>query len=187
MNSEVRRWIEKDGVEFFKEIGVKKSWTILDFGCREGHYTIPVAKRVGKNGKVYALDKDSGVLDKLKATVRQYNIKNIEFINEDTKIPLNDNTVDLILCYDVIHYEDKRHRRAIYMEVYRVLKEKGFFSVYPKHYKNDYPSDELADVELEDIIKEIVESGFSLEHKLSKGLLHDDNLNQGYILNFRRC
>lgn len=186
MNIEVKRWIEKEGVRFLREIGINNEQSILDFGCGVGHYTIPASITVGNNGRVYALDKNRGALVKLKEIARQYNIKNIELINKKTKIPIEDNKIDIVLCYDIIHYEEKEQRKAIYREIYRVLKKQGLFSVYPKHHKDDYPLDKLAIVGLDDIIKEIEESGFVLENKLLKKLLHDEYLNEGYVLNFRR-
>jgi ubiquinone/menaquinone biosynthesis C-methylase UbiE len=186
MNTEVRRWMEEDGIGFLKEIGVKNGQMILDFGCGTGHYTIPAAKVIAGDGKIYALDKDREALHELKRIAKEENIKNIELLNAKLRIPLNKNSLNIVLCYDVIHYEDRKQRRIIYSEVHRILRKEGLFSVYPKHHKNDYPMDELAAVDLEDIIKEIEQSGFYLESKLSKKLLHDNYYNKGYILNFRR-
>ncbi len=186
MNVEVGKWIEEDGVKFLREIGLRKGQTVLDFGCGEGHYTIPASKVVGANAKVYALDKDEDALDKLKRIIEKNNIKNIEVIKEDSKIPLENDSLDAVLCYDVIHYQNKKKRIAVYNEIHRALKKKGLFSVYPKHHKRDYPLMELADTDLEGVMKEIEEAGFILEHKFSKRLLHDEYYNKGYILNFRR-
>ena len=187
MNTDIRRWIEEDGVKFLKEIGVKKDQIVLDFGSGEGHYAIPAAKVVGGRGKVYALDKDSSALNKLKKTIGQHNIKNVELINESAKIPLKDGSIDIVLCYDVIHYGDEKERKAIYNEVYRVLNKDGLFSVYPKHHKKDSPLMELAGIVLERVIEEIEKTGFVLKDKFLKRLLHDEYYNKGYILNFRRC
>ena len=187
MNAKVRKWTEEDGIKFLQEIGVKKGQTVLDFGSGVGHYTIPASKAVGKNGKVYALDKDGETLNELRRIIKGSNIKNIELINEKLRIPLNRASLDVVLCYDVIHYENKKQRKIIYSEVYRALKKKGLFSVYPKHHKEDSSSNQLADMDLEDIIKEIEKSGFRLGDKSSKTLLHNEYYNKGYILNFRRC
>ncbi|MBL7198419.1 MAG: class I SAM-dependent methyltransferase [Candidatus Omnitrophica bacterium] len=186
MSVEIKKWIEKDGEKFIKSIGIKKGQTVLDFGCGEGHYTVPVARVVGEKGKAYALDKDKQALDKLMQLAKERDINNIEFINKNSKAPLEDNSIDVVLCYDVIHYGNRKERRIIYNEVYRVLKKKGLFSVYPKHHKEDYPLMELADVNLEKVIKEIEELGFVLEYKFLKRLLHDKYYNDGYVLNFRR-
>jgi len=96
MKDNVKRWTEKDGITFLKEIGVEKGYTILDFGCGEGHYTIPASKAVGENGKVYALDRDKGILSKLEQIIIRSNIKNIELIKENSKIPLEDNSLDIV-------------------------------------------------------------------------------------------
>lgn len=184
MDSDVKTWLETDGVEFFKSIGMKKGQVVLDFGCGEGHYAIPAAKLVGEKGKIYAVDKDEQALDRLAQIIEQNNIKNIEVIKEESKTSLENNSVDFILCYDVVHY--LQDRKIIYHELYRVLRPEGTFSLYPKHHKNDYPLMELANMKLEDIIKEVEEAGLSLQYKFLKRLIHDDYYNDGYILNFRK-
>ena len=186
MKNDVKKWIDEDGEKFLKEVGVKRGKILLDFGSGEGHYAIPASKAVGGNGKVYALDKDNATLDKLKKMAEQYNIKNLELIKESAKIPLKDSSIDVVLCYDVIHYGGEKERKAIYNEAYRVLNKDGLFSVYPKHHKKDYPLMELASIDLERVISEIEKAGFILEHKFLKTLLHDEYYNEGYILNFRR-
>ena len=186
MKNAVEKWMGLDGQKFLKQIGIRKGQIILDFGSGKGHYTIPASKTVGKNGKVYALDKDNGVLDQLKGIIKEYGITNIELIQENLKIPLENDSLDAVLCYDVIHYEVKRRRVAVYNEIHRVLKKEGLFSVYPKHHRKDYPLDNLANVGLEDIIKEIEQSGFLLKDEIFKTLLHDDYYNNGNVLNFRR-
>jgi ubiquinone/menaquinone biosynthesis C-methylase UbiE len=182
--SEVEEWIYKDGVRFLKEIGIKEGDIVLDFGCGEGHYTIPLAKVVGERGRVYGLDKDKEVLKRLKRIAVREGLANIELIHAYTKIPVEGNFFDAVLCYDVIHYAKDRIR--IYQEIYRVLKNKGLFSLYPKHRRDDYPLMELASLSLEEIIKEVETAGFMLEKRISQICLHDDYYNKCQILNFRR-
>lgn len=182
MESNVEMWLEKDGEEFLKAVGVEGGQIVLDFGCGEGHYAIPAAEVVGERGKIYAVDKDKQALNQLVQLIKKNNIKNIEVIKEESKTSLESNSVDFILCYDVVHYI--KSRKSIYHEFHRVLKSKGIFSLYPKHHKNDYPLMELAHTKLEDVIKEVEEAGFSLQDKFLKKLIHDDYYNDGYILNF---
>ncbi|MDP8263259.1 MAG: class I SAM-dependent methyltransferase [Candidatus Ancaeobacter aquaticus] len=186
MKTELKKWMEEDGLKFLREIGVKKGHTVLDFGSGVGHYTIPASKAVGRRGKVYALDKDMSSFNQLKKLIQQGNIKNIEGISENSKVILKGDSADVVLCYDVIHYGNRKERIAIYNEVHNILKKEGLFSVYPKHHKEDYPLMELANVDLEKVIEEIEGAGFVLEHKSSKRLLHDENYNEGCILNFRK-
>ena len=184
MKSDVKMWLKKNGERFLNSIGIREGQVILDFGCGEGHYTIPAAKVVGEKGKIYAIDRDEEVLDELVKLIKKNNIKNIEVIKRESNITLENNSIDFLLCYDVVHY--LKDRKIIYNEFYRVLKLKGIFSLYPKHHKNDYPLMELAHMELRDIIKEVEEIGFSLRDKIFETLIHDDYYNDGHILNFRK-
>ncbi len=184
MDSDIEKWLKIDGQEFLKSIGIKEKDIVLDFGCGEGHYAIPLAKVVGENGRVYALDEDRQSLNRLKQIINQEDLKNIKLLQEDTKVPLKDNSVDVALCYDVIHYE--KNREKIYKEIYRILKKDGFLSLYPKHYKKDYPLMELASLELEDVIREIEKAGFILKGEFLKRCIHDNYYNECKILNFMK-
>lgn len=108
----MEKWLEKDGVGFLKAVGVKRGHTVLDFGCGEGHYSIPAAKLVGEKGKVYAVDKDEQALHRLIRQIEEYKIKNIEVIKKELKTSLDNNFVDFIICYDVIHY--LKDRKILY-------------------------------------------------------------------------
>jgi len=186
MKTDLEKWLAWEGKIFLSEIGVEKGQVILDFGCGVGHYTIPVAKVVGKEGKVYAVDKDREVLNRLMQTAKSERLKNIEPMNtqEELKIDLEDESVDVVLLYDVLHYMDQR--RKILDEVRRVLKPDALLSVYPKHHKFDDPLWTLANMGLEDVIKEIEKADFRIEKKSFKKLIHDDNYDKGYILNFKK-
>jgi len=171
METDVNIWLEKKGIDFFKEIGLKKEFKVVDFGCGEGHYTIPAAKLVGENGKIFAVDKDKNAIEKVKQIAREYNLKNIEFIKAETNLPIEKEIMDFVMCYDMLHYLKKKEREEVYKEVYKVLKNKGIFSIYPKHYKNDYPLWELSNMSLRKIVTEC---------------LHDRYLNICEILNFTK-
>lgn len=182
--NDVNEWLCRRGELFLKDIGIKKGQAVLDFGCGVGHYTIPAAKVVGEKGKVYALDENGKALDELIRIAKSESLKNIEPIKTSVKlkIPMKNESVDVVLLYDVLHYVDER--RKIIDEVYRVMKSGGLLSVYPKHHRSDSPLMGLANLTLKDIIKEIEEAGFCLEKKAFKELIHDDSYNKGYVLNF---
>jgi len=186
IGSELDVWIEKDGEKFLKEIGLKEGQTVLDFGCGRGHYSIPASNLVGAKGRVYALDKNRSVLNKLKRTVEKSNIKNLKLINGERDITVGDNSVDVVLCYDVLHYSNLQERMAIYSDIWRVLKERALFSVYPKHCKGNLPSGELADVSIGAVTEEIEDAGFIFSQKIRSRLLHDSSFDEGFILNFRK-
>jgi len=186
INKSVAKWMNIDGQTFLRSIGIKPGQVILDFGCGAGHYAIPASKLVGKDGRIYAMDESAPTLEKLKKNIEKVNIKNIVLINGQSHIPLKHDSVDAVLCYDVIHFMDTVERKLFYEETYRVLESNGIFSVYPKHHKEDFPLMKLANVELNDIIGEVVQSGLSLQRKFLAEVLHDDYYDTGYLLNFRK-
>lgn len=188
MESDVERWLKEDGEIFLRDIGIKNGQDILDFGCGVGHYTIPAAKIVGNEGKVYAIDKDSYVLNQLMRLTESESLKNVIPIktSEGLTIDLDDEFIDAVFLYDVLHYMNTEERRQLYSEVFRVLKTDALLLVYPKHHKMDEPLWKFSDMKLEDVIKEIESSNFYIDGKYFKRLIHDDNYDSGYILSFRK-
>ena len=172
-------WLTKYSQKILTEVGIKKGQTVLDFGCRIGNYTIPVAKIVGDDGCVYALDTNKESLNELMQRSKLLGLKNITRIDttEETKIPLPDESVDVVLLYDVIHLVNDR--KKLFNEVYRVARKNALISVLPKHFRNDMHTN------LEDIKNEI-EKTFYFEGKLFRKIDHDDRLQKGHILNFRK-
>ena len=65
MENDVKRWLKEGGERFLRDIGIKQGQVIVDFGCGAGHYTIPAAKIVGKEGTVYAIDKERSTLNQV--------------------------------------------------------------------------------------------------------------------------
>ena len=107
MLHDVKKWINEDGEPYLRSIGLKKNQTMLDFGCGEGHYTIPAAKVVGKQGKVYAVDKSKFTLDELIDEAKNQGLDNIfPFVDysEELDIDLEEESVDFMLFYDVLHF-----------------------------------------------------------------------------------
>ena len=186
INKDMEKWEKQEGVKFLRRIGLKLNQTVLDFGCRVGHYSIPAAKVVGDKGIVYAVDKEQQVLDELQQKVAGLNLKNIRIINTlgRIKLPLESRTVDVVLFYDVLHYHKKKERKNLYVEAYRVLKQDGLLSVYPKHSLEDDPIMEFQNMGMESIKREIQDSNFAFSKQHCGLISHDDGLNQGCILNF---
>ena len=184
----MEKWEAKNGVAFLKKVGLKSGQIVLDFGCRVGHYTIPAANVVGNNGIVYAVDKEQQALNELEQKAVHLNLKNIRTINSSgrVQIDLENNSIGIVLFYDVLHYHEKKEREKLYAEAYRILKQDGLLSVYPKHTSEDNPIMEFQDLSLGEIKQEIQNSNFVFGKKHCGFISHDDGLNQGCILNFRK-
>jgi ubiquinone/menaquinone biosynthesis C-methylase UbiE len=182
MKSDIERWIQDDGQVFLKEIGIRRGQLILDFGCGDGHYTIPAAKVVGKEGLVYAQDKEEKALDELTKRAKAEGLRNIRKIKTkgELKTGLRNKCLHAVLLYDVLHYHERDERKTIYREVYRVLKKGALLSVFPRHHKEEM------NLELDEVKKEIEESNFHFEGRFFKRLIHDDNYVKDHVFNFRK-
>ena len=162
MKNAVENWIENEAEKFLRDIGIKKGQKVLDFGCGSGNYAIPTARIVGEEGLVYALDQDEGTLDGLMRKVEVMGLKNIIRLDtsHESRIGLDDESVDVVLIYDVLHYyyfPRAEDRRRLLREVYRVLKPKAVFSLYPAHLESNM------EPKLGEVKREIEEANFYLE------------------------
>lgn len=180
-------WEKNAGVEFMRKIGVHPGNTVLDFGCRVGHYTIPSALAAEEQGKVFALDIDEKSLMEVTRKVKEAGLLNVEPIQGDggVRIPLEDRSVDIVLLYDLLHMFPKEDRVALYTDLRRVLKHGGMISVFPKHTLEDNPKRHFQNMHLDDVLEEIKGGGFVLWEKHCGAVSHYDDVETGCIYNFR--
>ena len=182
------KWEREGGVKFLEKIGMKSGQKILDFGARVGHYSIPAAIVVGEAGLIYAMDKEQKCLDELKLKAESLNLENVKIVLVSGNLTLDfeAGSIDVALLYDVLHYFKGKERKKIYSEVFRVLKQNGSLSVYPKHVLEDCPADEFSHLCLENIKQEIQGSSFLFQERYCGMISHDDYINYGCVLNFTK-
>ena len=61
----MKKWEREEGVKFLKKIGIKTGQTVLDFGARVGHYSIPAAIAVEREklcSEIHRVLKQDGFL-----------------------------------------------------------------------------------------------------------------------------
>jgi ubiquinone/menaquinone biosynthesis C-methylase UbiE len=171
--------IESRAIEVLERIGLRRGQTVLDFGCGYGAYTIPVARIVGAQGRVYALDKDKEALDGLMQKAESAGLKNIERMETsgELEIELADESVDAVLLFDVFHsfyFPQADDRRRLLGEISRIMKPSAFLSI------SVWPN--LVEPGTEDEIKN---ADFHLEKEVPETLTDDNkDLETRRILNF---
>jgi len=188
MQDKMERWERNAGPGFLAKIGLGSGQVVFDFGAGVGRYTIPAAIVVGVEGTVYAIDEDPEVLSELEKKATSLFLENIKTIEThgEVRFDMESGSVDVVLLYDVLHYLEERLRTTLYDELHRMLKPDGLLSVYPKHVKEDHPLDEFEKLHIKDVRREIRSAGFLFEREHCGLISHDDDLNQGCVLNFRR-
>jgi ubiquinone/menaquinone biosynthesis C-methylase UbiE len=189
MSDEMARWESEDGVKFLKKVGLRAGQTVLDFGARIGHYSIPAAIAVGKTGTIYAIDIEQESLDELNRKAMSLDLANLKKVRTSGEITLDfkSDSVDVALFYDVLHLFNVRDRKKLYCEIFRILRQNGIFSIYPKHVREDSPSNEFERLCAEDVIKEIQDSDFIFQGRYCDKISHDDSIIQGCVCNFVKC
>lgn len=83
---------------------IKQGQRICDLGSGSGLFTRPLARAVGPQGVVYAVDIDEGLLKYVEKTAQEQRIPNIKAIKateDDPKLP---EPVDLIAIFDTLHH-----------------------------------------------------------------------------------
>ena len=69
---------------------IREGTTVADIGAGEGYYTIRLAQRVGKRGRVLAGDIDKGALERLGTRVERERLDNVSIklgTPDDPKLP----------------------------------------------------------------------------------------------------
>ena len=115
------------------EVGIKPGFSILDYGCGPGSYTIAAAKRVGSEGKVNAVDITPAAIRRVEKTAENEGLNNVETILSSCKTDVKSASIDVVLLYDVFHALDDAN--AILKELHRVLKPSGVLSFSDHHMK----------------------------------------------------
>ncbi len=126
LDSEERRSIQPPE-KIFEIIDFRDKGVIVDIGAGTGYFSIPLALKFPKS-LVYCLDIQDEMLRILKEKVERLNLKNVRILkSEENKLPLGDNTADVVIMAHVFH--ELENPVKMFDEVKRILKENGEFVV----------------------------------------------------------
>jgi len=111
------------------QVGLKEKMIVADFGCGHGYFTLPVAKAVGSEGKVFAIDVLTDALEAVRSRAQLEGAANVETVRGNLEMlggsGLPDGSMDLVLLHNVLF--QSQEKPAIIKEAKRALKIGGTF------------------------------------------------------------
>ncbi len=154
--------------QLLKALKLKKGQTVVDIGCGNGFYTLQMAQRGGKKGRVLAVDIQQEMLDLLDERARAAGVDNIEPILGRPGNPrLPKGEVDLILLVDVYH--EFAYPEQMLAAMRESLKPDGVIALAEYRWEDPaVPIKILHKMSKEQILKEYLPNRFKLVREYDK-------------------
>lgn len=110
--------------ETLQKLGVAPGETVIDIGCGIGYFTLPLAKMVGKEGRVYAVDILAQMVDETASRCTEAGLNNVEcLVSEENVLPVRDQAADVAWMANLFH--ELQDRKQFLTELKRILKPDG--------------------------------------------------------------
>lgn len=146
--------------EILKSCGLSYGMTAVDVGCGVGYFTIPAAKIVGENGKIYAIDVQEEMINKLKQKKLPSNVFPI-LTENDYRFPVADKISDFTFLAFVVHENEDVEK--FLKEIKRITKDNGRVVIleWKKQYEETGPPYEER-ISMEELIEKLDKLDFSI-------------------------
>jgi arsenite methyltransferase len=96
---------KKDASRVLESLQIKTGDVIADVGSGGGHFTLEFAKKVGKDGRVFAVDTNRKLLDYIDAKLQTQQIRNVvTVIGGEKGFALPNSSCDLMFMRNVFHH-----------------------------------------------------------------------------------
>lgn len=175
-------WLKKDGAEMLKELGVTPGNSVIDFGCGDGRYTTPLSQIVGKNGSIFAVERNEEPLAELQKRVTQFsdpkNVTHLNIENLDRTDSISPESIDAIFAFDVLQYI--KDWESLFTYFFSVIKSKGIIVLYPAAIP--HPGD--VDIKLVRTIMEKV--GFKYVKERKFRMMHNIDMVDDIVYSFTK-
>ncbi len=171
---------------------IKKGDIVLDLGAGAGNDCFVARAETGKTGKVIGIDFSPTMLKKARQNADKLGFNNVEFREGDIEnMPISDSSVDVIVSNCVLNLVP--NKKAVFTEMYRVLKDNGHFSIsdivllgqLPKALQEDaemYAGCVSGAIQKEDYLAFIKEVGFeNIVLQKEKAIFIPDDILQKYL------
>ena len=132
------RRLVTDPAAILERVGIQPGMRVLELGPGPGFFTPEASRQVGPGGKLYCVDIEPALIEKLKAKVRRLGLDNVEAqVGDACALPFGDGTFDVAFLISVLGEIPNRVKAL--REAHRVLKPDGVLSVTEFLPDPDYP------------------------------------------------
>ncbi|WP_298667047.1 class I SAM-dependent methyltransferase [uncultured Methanofollis sp.] len=114
------------------QIGIRERMTVVDYGCGPGRYIAGASRRVGRTGRLYAVDIHELAIEAVVRRVREERLINVVPVlarGYDSGLPAG--TADLVYALDMFHMI--RDPSAFLGELHRIIKPGGVLVIDDGH------------------------------------------------------
>ncbi len=150
--------------DILKALAVQKGQKVADIGAGGGYFAVRFADAVGGQGRVYAVDIDSGKLEFIKKSAAEKGAGNIETVLVGKEaVPLPEK-VDLIFLRNVYHHIP--NRVEYFSKLQELLKPGGRIAIVEHKGGGGFHSLFEHRVSGETIVEEMTRAGYSVTETL---------------------
>lgn len=151
--------------EVMDVLGVGAGSAVADVGCGEGYFVLRMARRVGPEGTVFAVDVDKGVLRRLRRRVEDEKLANVQIVQgrrDDPRLPAaRRGGLDAVLIVNAYH--EMKDFDAMLRSLHAALKPGGRLAII------DAPGDSSHS-----------RADHQREHTIAEQLVRDDAARNGF-------
>jgi len=148
--------------EVIHALGLKPGEILADIGAGSGYFTFHLARHVGEQGKVYAVDVSPDMIRHVNRRIRETKTTNVVTMLADPDDPLlPDRSVDRFFICDVWHHVDNQSK---YLSLMKQMLKPGGEIVMIDFHKKELPFGPPMQMKIarEDVIKQMETNGFKM-------------------------
>jgi ubiquinone/menaquinone biosynthesis C-methylase UbiE len=158
-----------------KQFSLASGMQVADFGSGSGFYTMAIAQAIAPNGKVFAVDIQKDLLQKLKNGAKQNHLNNIDVIWGDLEhlggTKLRENSLDAVTVCNL--FFQIQNKDALCLEIRRILRVNARVLVVDWAGSFGGIGPQGSDViPQETMVNLFKEHGFVLDREISAGAQH---------------
>lgn len=171
---------------------IEKGNTVIDLGSGAGNDCFVARAETGDSGRVIGIDFSEAMIEKARINTEKLGFNNVEFRQGDIeKMPVSANIADVVVSNCVLNLVP--NKQAVFMEIFRVLKPGGHFSIsdivltgkLPEKIKNAaemYAGCVASAIDKEEYLSYIGKAGFAnLTVQKDKPIIVPDDILKDYL------